>query len=178
VESVERWVPIPEWEGLYEASDQGRIRSLDRPGHRGRILVPSSARDGYYRVDLCRNGKSIHYLVHRLVLAAFVGPRPDGMEALHGPGGGKDNRLANLSYGTHSQNCLDKRRDDSNPNGEMCWQAKLTAADVEEIRQRAVGRERGFITTLAAEYGLSRSGMRNIVNGKNWKTPSSVLLRE
>lgn len=57
MESIERWLPVVGYEGLYEVSDQGRVRSLSRPGHPGRILKPTGAGNGpYWRVDLSRSG--------------------------------------------------------------------------------------------------------------------------
>lgn len=168
--SIERWQQIPAWEGLYEASDGGRIRSLSRPRHPGRILKPTLNVRGYYRVDLSRDGKQATRLVHQLVLLAFVGPCPDGMEVLHGPGGRTDNRLSNLSYGTHSQNCRDKRRDGTNPNGEACWQTVLTAEQVREIRSRtAGGHTYGLWRTLGKEYGVSGTTIRKIAKGLIWQ---------
>jgi hypothetical protein len=73
----------------------------------------------------------VHQLVHQLVLEAFVGPRPDGMESLHGLGGKLDNRYPeNLRWGTSSENHLDQYRD-----GTMV-RARLSAAIVRECRTR------------------------------------------
>ena len=108
----ERWAPIPGHEG-YEASDQGRIRSL--PGvvrkqngqtqrRRGQVLR-TWPENGYLAVHL---GAGRRYLVHRLVLQTFVGPCPKGMEGLHGNGDRGDSRLTNLRWGTASENALDR----------------------------------------------------------------------
>lgn len=109
----ERWLPIPGYEGSYEVSDQGRVRSLDRvdrTGHRwqGRMirLHPVSER-GYLKATLYRDGKGSQRLVHRLVLEAFVGPCPEGMEACHGDGDTTNNELSNLRWGTSSENNYD-----------------------------------------------------------------------
>ena len=113
----EEWRPVVGWEGLYEVSDQGRVRSFDRTVHckngrtrryKGRLLKPQKSRDGYLRVALCRGDKPRRRYIHRLVLAAFAGPCPDGMETRHMNGNPSDNRLANLQYGTHSENNLDR----------------------------------------------------------------------
>lgn len=109
----EHWKPIPGYEGSYEVSDLGRVRSLDRITDRGRkwqgkTMTPSSLRSGYQIVTLWREGKQKTPLVHRLVLFAFVGPAPDGTEALHANGNPADNELLNLSWGTHSENQFDQ----------------------------------------------------------------------
>lgn len=107
----ERWLPVPGYEGLYEVSDQGRVRSidcLDRLGRRRKGRVRVLTRDGYYlKVSLSRDGKLKSFWVHALVLTAFVGPRPEGMECCHGPGGPLDNRLENLRWDTPSANSYD-----------------------------------------------------------------------
>lgn len=130
----ERWLPIEELRGLYAVSGQGRVRSLDRRVQdrngrrtrlwRGQIIKPYVAANGYLQVRLSRDGvpAPVSRMVHRLVAEAFLGPCPVGMEVLHGPGGAQDNRVSNLSYGTHSQNMFDKNRDgtDQHRNIESC----------------------------------------------------------
>jgi len=113
----ERWLPVPGYEECYEVSDYGRVRSLDRSvrcAHnatrrvRGQLLTPIRGSHGYFAVSLSRNDKRT---IHTLVLEAFVGPCPPGMECCHGPGGADDNTLANLSWGTRSKNMSDTIRD-------------------------------------------------------------------
>lgn len=72
--------------------------------HVGRLLKTWPERDGYLVVKL---GQGRNHFVHRLVLLAFTGPCPDGMEALHDNGVHGDARLSNLRWGTKSENCLD-----------------------------------------------------------------------
>lgn len=110
----EHWLPIPETEGHYEASNLGRVRSLSRVvtsprgtrSIKGRILHPSRTRQGYVSLPICGKRR----FVHALVLAAFVGPRPPGMVTRHLNGNKVDNRPENLAYGTHSENQLDNVR--------------------------------------------------------------------
>lgn len=111
--SDEAWRPIPGYEGAYEASDLGRIRSLDRITDRGRrwkgrIMTPTPMRSGYLIVTLWRDGSQTRHLVHRLVLYAFHGLPSPGHETLHANGDRRDNRLANLSWGTHADNQRDQ----------------------------------------------------------------------
>lgn len=121
----EIWKPIRNWEGYYEVSNLGRVRSLDRIvttklGHtrpiKGRVLKPHGCTKDlpYCIVTLSRGGRrgnpncieEMPY-VHTLVLEHFVGPRPEGHEACHGDGNGMNNRIDNLRWDTHKSNMAD-----------------------------------------------------------------------
>lgn len=111
---LEQWKDIKGYEGKYQASDQGRIMSLNRTiiNCRGRnqiikerVLKPENVFDGYERVCLCRNGKQKHFRVATLVYEAFNGPVPEGKELDHINGERTDNRLENLRVVSHLENC-------------------------------------------------------------------------
>lgn len=113
---VEEWRAIPGYEGLYEVSDLGRVKSLERmvQGRFGLLRVPERIgygsvhkSTGYFRVGLSRDGGCEQIHVHRAVMLAFVGPLPEGMHTCHNNGDRADNRLANLRYDTVSSNRLD-----------------------------------------------------------------------
>lgn len=113
----ERWLPCLGHEGEYEVSDLGRVRSVARivisRGGRGRLPVKERIKNlspgygGYILAELWRNNKKRKVRVHTLVLEAFVGPAPDGLECRHLNGNGADNRLSNLEWGTSSANKYD-----------------------------------------------------------------------
>jgi hypothetical protein len=115
---TERWKSVVGYEGLYEVSDLGNVRSLNRivktvkgqRRFRGKVLKQLVRPDGYHVVALSREGKERPYRVHVLVLGAFSGPRPSGEETLHGNGNRSDNRFVNLRYGTRSENMQDALR--------------------------------------------------------------------
>jgi hypothetical protein len=109
------WIRIPEWD-FYEVSDDGQVRSQDRQIRtrwgttflrKGKVLKPISHR-GYWAVTLREEGRNRTTKVHTLVLEAFVGPRPDGLEARHLDGNTDNNSLQNLKWGTRSENNLDR----------------------------------------------------------------------
>jgi hypothetical protein len=119
----ERWLPVVGWEGYYEVSDMGRVRSVDRTiirsgrqsgdgrwFYRGKVLSPGINRLGYPLVALSRSSNITSKKVHRLVLEAFVGPCPDGMEACHNDGVRSNAKLTNLRWDTPSANQHDTVR--------------------------------------------------------------------
>lgn len=116
---TEHWRPVPGYEGTYEVSDFGRVRSLTRVVRRndgrtrtiaGRILRCPKDDGGRRGLKLHADGEYKHARVHRLVLEAFVGPCPDGMEGCHNDGDHSNNRLDNLRWDTRSENMLDQVR--------------------------------------------------------------------
>jgi len=173
----ERWVPVVGYEGLYDVSDLGRVRSLARTVLRrdGRVLplmgrtlrqVPGGR--GYLHVTLHRDGEAQTHPVHRLVGEAFLGPLPVGQQTRHGPGGALDNRLVNLSYGTPTENCDDKVRDGTLARGSRIGLAKLTEAIVCECRERYFAGGTSFMA-LASEFGVSSVAMRQAIRRKTWR---------
>jgi hypothetical protein len=106
----ERWARVPGEPG-YAVSDHGRARSLDRVLSDGRtaggvLLTPDPDRKGYRRVRVGGRWRRVHHLV----LEAFAGPCPPGMEGCHQNGHPDDNHLTNLRWDTHGENERDKRR--------------------------------------------------------------------
>jgi len=109
----ENWKPMPGYEGIYEVSDLGEIKSLARMRKskngclcpvKEKLLTKVPLRNGRLIVLLCNNIKKTNAYVHRLVLEAFVGPCPDGMECCHNDGDRTNNRLENLRWDTHKNN--------------------------------------------------------------------------
>lgn len=101
----ENWKPIAGYEGKYEISDLGRVKSLVRHGDtNSRILKPVLRKSGHLQVSL--SGKTRK--VHQLVAVAFLGPCPDGMEICHKDGNPANNHASNLKYGTRADNARDR----------------------------------------------------------------------
>lgn len=167
-EKVEEWRPIPGYEGAYEASSLGRIRS-HRPC-RG-LPVPHVMTAGVdalgYRFVTLTHPRRRRWPVHRLVLAAFVGDRPwPEWSAAHNNGIPGDNRLSNLRWATHTENMHDKYAHGTNAHGSRHGMAKLTERAVLEIRQRVASGEPQ--KNLAAEFGVTKARISEVVNKKAW----------
>jgi NUMOD4 motif/HNH endonuclease len=122
----ERWRPVRGYEGFYDVSDFGRVRSVDRivthrvgktARVRGRLIAQVLGKDTLngMAVSLWLDGTVRTVRVHRLVLTAFVGECPPGMECCHDDGNATNNMLANLRWDTHSENILDRQRHGTDP---------------------------------------------------------------
>jgi len=153
---TEKWKPVVGYEGTYEISDRGRIRSLERTlcdGRRmkGKALKPWIHSEGYSYIYLCRDGKPKGKFIHRLILEAFTGPCPDGMECCHNNGDPLDNRLKNLRWDTRSNNEKDKVLHGTDNRGENNWNARLCELDIWLIRN-CDGTQR----QLAEFFGVSQ----------------------
>lgn len=115
----ERWRKVRRAPG-YKVSSLGRVRSMPRTladgrEHSGQMLEPYPDDDGYLCVKI--RGETVK--VHHLVLEAFCGPRPYGMEGCHGPDPDRTcNVLSNLRWGTHRENERDKKRTETD-NGRV-----------------------------------------------------------
>ena len=103
---MEEWKDIKGYEGLYQVSNYGNIKSLKR----NIILSPAKAGRGYYYVLLCKNGKPKLKYIHRLVAEHFV-PNPNSYKEVNHKSGIKSNNdIFNLEWCTHKQNCEHKTR--------------------------------------------------------------------
>jgi hypothetical protein len=97
---LETWRPVPGWEGLYEVSDIGRVRSRRRKGARGGILKMPRAARGFRLVGLSKANRLTSKYVHDLVAAAFHGEKPAGLTTRHMDGDVLNNLATNIAYGT------------------------------------------------------------------------------
>lgn len=169
-EAREIWKDIPEYEGYYQASNCGRIKSVDRiiiyksgasRFFRGKILKPSRDSDGYKIVSLWKSG-GLTLKVHSLVALSFMGERPVNLQVRHLNGKKIDNRLINLKYGTDLENKEDSRIHGTLPKiyrGHTNIMAKLSKEEAVIIRKYE-----GLLScgSLAKKYNVHEETIRRI----------------
>ena len=115
---TETWVAVPGWDRLYEVSSLGQVRSVPRvvPGGngssalRGGCILKASNTGRYLVVSLSNGARRQTARIHVLVATAFLGPRPDGMNACHNDGNSLNNAASNLRWATQTDNIHDKIR--------------------------------------------------------------------
>jgi hypothetical protein len=171
----EIWKPISGYVGLYEVSNFGIIRSLDRiipdktHGTRklaGRVLRYTTDNQGRCYVGLSRDNKPIKKRVHLIVAEAFLGPRIKGVEVCHEDGNPANNQASNLRFDTHKSNMEDmvhhgrSNRGLKNPNTKMTQEQALQVK-----RLRLDGKTYKII---ASELGLSFEQVRSVCVGRAW----------
>ncbi len=177
----EEWRDISGFEGLYQVSNLGRVRSLDRVVGgkcdskrflKGRILKTCKITHGYLGVNFRQNGTHKNAIVHRLVAIAFI-PNPENKpEVNHINGIKTDNRVENLEWNTHSENnqhaydngLKKQKRGTEHPR------AKLTAEQVKQIRTEYIPYSSEYGTNaLSRKYGVTQKLIHLTVNNKTYK---------
>jgi hypothetical protein len=174
----ERWRDVVGYEGLYRVSDWGRVKSVTRRGigSRGRqTFRPGRIRkvcirkkDGRGFISVSRNGVPTVLLPYRLVLEAFVGPCPPGMEGRHYPDQNpSNNRLENISWATASCNQMDRVENGTSNRGERQGQHKLTAKGV-LVARRLYASGLWSYGKLVKLFGVSYGPLYRAINGITW----------
>ena len=179
----EQWRPVPGYEGIYDVSDHGRVRSVSRKALRkdgrplsvsGRILTANPNGRGYPRVTLNFNGTSKWSSVHSLVATTFlrkppgkIGTYRTGYVVNHKDGDKTNNHVSNLEYIAALANISHARASGAlSAKGERNNKAKLCADDVRAIREEYSRGTRQ--KDLAAKYGIAQTGISSIVRRKTW----------
>lgn len=168
---------MPGFGGHYEASSLGKIRVKDRivirkhsKGgiteffYKGRMLKPcKSDKYGHMVIHIGYDGKKENVFVHKMVLLAFVGDCPKGMECCHNNGEASDNRLENLRWDTHLSNNQDRKKHGTYSYGENHPMAKLTQNQVDKIRSSDKS-----IKEISEEFGIGKSQAHRIKKNVCW----------
>lgn len=165
------WLPIPGYEGIYEASNQGDIRSVDHitdQGQisRGRVLKQIKTYHGYLQVAMCKNGKPKTVRVHRQILAAFVGLSDSPVN--HKDGDKTNNQLSNLEYVTPTQNIQHAiamgLMDNRGENG-VSFLTNSQMIEIKELlKNSSLSQKR-----IAEMFGMAQPSVSQINTGKRWQ---------
>jgi hypothetical protein len=160
----------------YRFGTDGTVWSTWTTGGRGgsppnwpwlRLNPKKPSKRGYFRVWVKINGKATLTNVHTMILTAFRGPCPDGMECRHLDGNPLNNAIDNLAWGTPKENIADQYRHGTACVGERRNSAKFTPEIVREIRTRHA--EGWGITRLARWYEVNHNAIGCIIRRKTWK---------
>lgn len=171
----EQWKDIPGWEGLYQVSSAGLFRRLTSPKPDYPVLslvAVNIAPNGYARVRLFKGVSRKYVYVHRLVMLAFKGVCPEGMQVNHIDGNKINNHLNNLEYVTPQQNITHAQTVLGTHQGRKGLQVRgfkvvLNETKVREIR--ALSAQSTTHTQIARLYHVSIAAISLIVHRKNWK---------
>jgi uncharacterized protein (DUF433 family) len=170
VEEKEKWLPIPEYEGRYDISNYGKVRSYQNG--RDKIAIPKIiklwiGKKGYMYANLSKFYKRHNILISGMVAKVFLGPKPTGKEVSHIDGNRKNNFIGNLIYETHSENMQRAVRQNTMCCGERHPKHKLTEIQVRRIIKKLAQGIRPYI--LAKEFGVDSDSIRDIYHRQSWK---------
>lgn len=174
----EIWKSVVGYEGLYEVSNLGRVKSLDmvlpyaRHGkitiriRKGVILTPAKMRNGYLRVGVSNNGKHKLNLVHRLVAMAFIPNYNNYREVNHKNCDKSDNRVVNLEWVNSSQNKIHAIENNLYTNNKVVLQIKDGVVINEYKSTKEAERQTGIFYQSISKVAL---GKRNKAGGYQWR---------
>lgn len=170
-QTKEIWIDIVGFEGYYQVSQFGRVRSLDRlVPHKlcgflrikGKMMTPRMSVDKYLIVALSKKRYCKWTSIHLLVLSAFQGPKPKGKESIHIDGNKENCHNTNLKWGTHSENMSDReihlgkrKRTWGRHGNKISRRTKETVRRLYKIKKP--------ILRIAKETGVSRSYVRKLL---------------
>lgn len=163
------------FENLYEVSNFGRVKSLDKivdkwDGKRlvkSKILKPQLQNNGYLSTTLYKELKPKTLSIHRLVAEAFI-PNPENKKTVNHIDGNKlNNHLENLEWNTHKENHIHSKVNKLKATGSRVGTSLLTEEQVLEIRTYNTS-IRGVTNELAKKYGVSRGCIQDIIYRKSW----------
>ncbi len=170
----EQWRPVYGYTGVYEVSNKGRVRSLDRKINSvrwktktrrcGKILTPHPDWYGHLHVGLSKKGITKTRNIHNLVARAFLGPKPTGNIVRHGPHGKAVNSVDNLSYGTRTEDRFDQYRD-----GTLTLAKPVRCSNGQEYRSASEAARQLGLNPSNISQACRKTGRRHHVGGFTWE---------
>lgn len=178
----EQWKDINGYEGFYQVSNLGNVKSLDRYVERvsnsevvkvkrkGCIIIQGERPNGYNKVELYKNGNCKTFSVHRLVAECFISNKKNVSDVNHKNGNKSDNRVENLEWCTHSENELHAHRTNlkQGSKGASNGMSKLTEEEVLDIRA-AYNLGCFSYAKLAKAYNVSKGTIEPLIKRITWK---------
>lgn len=165
------WKDIPGYEGLYQVSNMGQIKSFPRTNRSTSKILSTKPKDnGYIEVALYKNKKCIKFYIHRIVLETFIGK--SDLECNHKDGIKSHNNIENLEYCTRTENLkhafkigLKEHKGVKHPR------SKLREFQIYRIKfiAKYYNVKRGYWTSLARSLRMSRSAIYSIIKNVTWK---------
>ena len=173
----EEWRDIPDYEGWYQVSNLGNVRSLDREiiysngkvyKQKGRKLKSTLKKTGYYYVSLSKNNTKPKFDVHRLVAITFLENINNYNCINHIDGDKCNNNVSNLEWCSYSYNAKHALEIGLNETmkGERNGASKLKDSDVVEIKRMLSKGIKGY--EIAKKFKISQSTISEIKNNKKW----------
>jgi len=183
----EKWLPVVGYEGLYEVSSHGNVKSLERYVKktsrygeifecpiRQRILknkIGVKRGSQYPLVVLCKNSKCKTIRVHILVCEAFIGKRPQGFDICHKDGVKTNNNIENLRYDSRSNNQQDRKLNNTYQYGNKNPNSKLTVEQVQEIYV-LLNNTNTTYREISEKYNVNTVNIFYINIGRTWRLDS------
>lgn len=181
--SREGWEWIDGYDGKYQISTLGRVRTFANTSNKGdgrgecRIKEPSMSRYGYPVVSLSESGRSRVRFVHHLVLEAFIGPRPKGTEARHLDGVRKNARISNLTWGSAKENALDRMSGSGSQRLSVAWISPIAwtrDGDDETFDLEVTGPFHNFIAGgVAVHNSINEESLRYVDARREFYIPAA-----
>lgn len=172
--AYEEWKNIKGYEGLYQVSNLGNIKSTDRKIERSTSVMKLKSKpmsqyignNGYPMVSLCINGECKRYLVHRLVATVFLTNPLNKAYVNHIDGNKQNSNLENLEWSTPRENSIHAHKNGlaNVGRGERQHSAKLNVDKVKFIRESSK-----TIKELAMMFDVSKQAIRNVKMKRSWK---------
>lgn len=173
IQNNEIWKDILGYEGQYQISNLGIVKSLTRKDtlnhiRYSQIMSPKLDDKGYYQITLCQNGKHRMFSLHRLLGNHFM-PNPNNLPCInHKDGNPKNNSLDNLEWCTYSENTIHAYKTGLMKLGDNHGRAKLTTEQVLEIRRLYKPNVYSY-NMLAKQFNVTKQSIVSIILRRNWR---------
>lgn len=167
---IEEWKDVPQYEGLYEVSNTGLVRSMMTTTGRRKGLIKPHYKNGYLAVNFYKNGELKHFYAHRLVANIFIDNPNKFKEVNHIDCNKCNNNVENLEWCNRNYNLQHSYDNGLKRFGEKHGGHKLTEKEVLQIRNEYVKNDKEHsLHALAKKYGVKSCTIQAIVTGRLWK---------